>query len=236
MIRSTTLLLTAVVCACNGPAVPPGTDGTGDASSTSGAPTSTAADATTDAPDGTTTSTSSTGAPPPGTTTFETTRGITTDADEPSDTGASISVPPDAGRVVIECSEFDQDCDEGEKCVPWADDGGDAYNATHCVAVPANPRAVGESCAIEGFPTSGLDDCALGAGCEPSEPGGLQGICVPFCDVYIPPGCSDPAHVCIFGDLGLFIVCRDLCDPKAPMPCPNEQTCTALDDDFVCIP
>ncbi|MEM6292087.1 MAG: hypothetical protein AAGA54_12505 [Myxococcota bacterium] len=239
MIRSTLLLLAATVCACTGPAVPLGTDGTGDASSSSGTPTSTATDATTDAPDVSTTSTSSTtstGASPPGTTTFETTRGITTDDGESADTGASISVPPDAGRVVIECSEFDQDCDEGEKCVPWANDGGDAYNAAHCVPVPDNPRAVGESCAIEDFATSGFDDCAVGAGCEPSEPGGLVGVCVPFCDVYSPAGCSDPAQVCVLGDVGLFNVCRDVCDPKAPMPCPNAQTCTAFDDDFICLP
>ncbi|MEX1364969.1 MAG: hypothetical protein AB1Z98_17710, partial [Nannocystaceae bacterium] len=32
-----------------------------------------------------------------------------------------------------QCSLFAQDCPDGEKCMPWANDGGDAWNATICV-------------------------------------------------------------------------------------------------------
>ena len=39
---------------------------------------------------------------------------------------------PDGGGATNECNQWVQDCPEGEKCMPWANDGGSAWNATRC--------------------------------------------------------------------------------------------------------
>ena len=49
--------------------------------------------------------------------------------DTGSDGGAFIQ-EPDGGGTDIECDLWGQDCPDGEKCMPWANDGGSSWNAT----------------------------------------------------------------------------------------------------------
>lgn len=100
---------------------------------------------------------------------------------------------PDGGGVSIECSIWDQDCAKGEKCGPWANDGGDQHNATRCVPVAPDPMQPGEPCTAEGSGVSGIDDCALGVLCYDVWEDTLEGTCVAMC------GGSENAPDCPFG-------------------------------------
>ena len=44
--------------------------------------------------------------------------------------------PPDGGDEFFECDLFAQDCPAGEKCMPWANDGTEVWNA-----IPKWPRS-----------------------------------------------------------------------------------------------
>ena len=102
----------------------------------------------------------------------------------------------------IECHMLHQDCGEGERCSPWANDGGEEWNATRCV--PSSPDAVGvgESCQIEGHERTGVDNCGLGSLCidvaTGSEPADLRcvEICVGIPDDFETPTCEDTALRC----------------------------------------
>lgn len=102
----------------------------------------------------------------------------------------------------IECHMLQQDCGEGERCSPWANDGGEAWNATRCV--PSSPEAVGvgEACQIEGHERTGVDNCGLRSLCidvaTGSEPVDLRcvEICVGVPDDFEIPTCEDTALRC----------------------------------------
>src|SRR5689334_12336786 len=53
-----------------------------------------------------------------------------TDADTSTsgDTDGTFIMDPSAGDLDITCDEWAQDCPEGEKCMPWANDGSMAWN------------------------------------------------------------------------------------------------------------
>ncbi len=58
-------------------------------------------------------------------------------------TSATYAAGPDevAGGIPF---IWAQDCPEGEKCMPWANDGGGSWNATRCSPLDPNPSAVGD--------------------------------------------------------------------------------------------
>ncbi|MGH1344981.1 MAG: vWA domain-containing protein [Nannocystales bacterium] len=95
--------------------------------------------------------------------------------------GSGFITDPDGGGVSVECSVWDQDCGDGEKCGPWANDGGPLHNATRCVPVAPDPLAPGEPCAVEGSGVSGLDDCDIGVVCYDVVEKTLEGTCVAMC-------------------------------------------------------
>ena len=72
--------------------------------------------------------------------------------------------PPSHQGGTLECDPFTQDCPDGEKCMPWADDGGSELerDALHSRSHP-NPQQIGEDCTAEGSSVSGVDNCDIGA-------------------------------------------------------------------------
>ncbi len=82
---------------------------------------------------------------------------------------------PDSG----ECDAFAQECPEGQKCAPYADDGGSTWNNTKYVDVAEDPAQVGEPCVAEEFGLGGIDDCDVGLFCwdvdEQNVPSGHTG-------------------------------------------------------------
>lgn len=137
----------------------------------------------------------------------------------------------------LKCSTAVQDCPDDQRCTVWANDGGEAYNASICVPRSAAPSSVGQVCTVEAS-LSGFDSCELGAVCLNVDDMLLVGTCVAFCTGPANDfACEDPNHACgVFNDHALT-VCLETCDPLGS-GCANGQSCHSADTDsaFVCLP
>ena len=162
----------------------------------------------------------------------------TTDDSTSDGDGSTFIVLPGTTSVTClspcECDVIDQDCDPGEKCVPWANDGGELWNANRCVAVDPDGSAPGEPCTVEGSGVSGIDDCDASSFCFNVDADTLQGVCVPFCagteaDPLCPRGTQ-----CMHTNEGTIAVCLPTCDPLAPT-CGDGEGCYLVGDTFHCL-
>jgi len=180
--------------------------------------------------------------PPPPTTTMPaddtgttSTSGTTSPADDANtDTTGTVFVVADMSTGGT-CDVFAQDCPPGEKCMPWADDGGNSWNSTTCSPVMRNPGQRGDECTVEGSGVSGVDDCDLGLMCYNVQSKTNTGICFELC------GGSPDAPTCneglcaVYND-GNLPLCLDDCDPLL-QDCGGGQLCLASPsaNGFVCI-
>ncbi len=197
-----------------------------------------------EATDGGSGSTTTTPRPPNTTTTSTSTSTSTvTSLDTADEAGGStfinIDVPQcntfDYHDICAPCGLFTQDCPEGEKCAPWANDGGTQWNATRCSPIADNPGTPGEPCTMEGSPTSGLDSCELGAMCWNVDPRTLQGTCIAHCaGDELEPVCPR-ATSCFIGEDEVPLVCLPTCNPLAD-DCEPSQLCGPNDAMFSCFP
>jgi hypothetical protein len=195
------------------------------------------------------TSTSSTSAPDPTTGSQDDSSGCATACDESDGPGDGFIAECDAGFALthcsggggIECDPWQQNCPPGEKCQPWANDGGDDWNATRCTPVDPSGRQPGDPCLVEGNAVSGVDNCALGSLCWNVDPETNEGTCVAMCtgtpDL---PVCDDPERACAQTNDGTLNVCLPSCDPLVG-DCSDGEGCHPLAGDaslpmFVCAP
>ena len=142
------------------------------------------------------------------------------DEDGGAGTGGIFVSEPDGGGTGFECDVFAQDCPTGEKCVPWANDGGSEWNATRCSPVADDPGAPGDPCTVQGGPTSGIDDCDQQAYCWDVDPAN-QGTCVAICmGDEASPACRDDQW-CFVGYDGTVAVCLSeaMCGPDGACQC-----------------
>jgi hypothetical protein len=212
---------------------------------------------TADDPTGTTGTTGTAGTTTgPGTT--STTDAPTTTASPPdlpdltttgtTDGAGFVSVPDGGGSCVaafgeyqVRCTQCDpwaQDCPPGHKCAPFAEDGGPEWDDLKCVPLFEDLAQPGQPCTVEGYPTSGNDDCDLGSICFFVDPDTLAGTCVPQCDGSIEAPECGPDRACRISHDGVLALCLPMCDPQLD-DCPEGQVCTANDDPdqtFVCAP
>lgn len=196
-------------------------------------------DGTTSSPPPPSTTTSS---PPPGTTTSPPPPpSSTTSPGDESTSGEPMTslVFLDGGNDAFtgdECDLFAQDCPVGEKCMPWANNGGDSWNALRCSPIADDPDPVGGPCTVEGSGTSGIDSCEAGSMCWDVDPATLEGYCVAFCvGSEESPMCEDASTSCTIGGDGPLALCIPQCDPLQ-QACPEGDACYAVDDAFFCIP
>lgn len=156
------------------------------------------------------------------------------------DTGADSSaggfiIPLDGGGGPG-CSIFEQDCPTGEKCMPWANDGGGTWNSTRCSPVVDNPDGVGDPCVAEGSGTRGSDSCDFGSMCWNLDPDTLEGTCVAFCiGSAESPTCADEFSSCSINSDGVLALCIPRCDPLLE-DCAPGQACYPVLDGFQCVP
>ncbi len=210
----------ALLLAC-GPTVGDSGDEGGDATSSSTASASASASGTSPDP----TAGPSSGADP-------TTSTTSPDDATTVDTGTPTT---DVGALPDSCDLFSDECPKGYKCMPWADDGGDTWNATKCSPIAPDPRGVGEPCTVEGSGVSGVDDCEAHAMCFDVDPDTNMGECIAFCYGDESDGfCSGPCSSCIVSASGPLAVCLPMCDPVGPDDCNDGQVCAPLGDTFVC--
>lgn len=143
----------------------------------------------------------------------------------------------DGGPIATECDIYSQDCAVGEKCMPYANDGGSAWNATGCFAIAADPVGKNESCSNLGNGVDGLDTCDIGLMCWDVDEQG-EGMCVPFCSGSADnPTCEDPGEECSTGKT--FQLCLPACHPLgdwADPACPVGCACYPMSDTFFCAP
>ncbi|MCX4243932.1 hypothetical protein [Paraliomyxa miuraensis] len=168
----------------------------------------------------------------PGTTAVDTTAG--------SSTGSNFIDPPpgcdtEGGGTLVECDVWAQDCCAGDKCMPWANDGGMAWNATRCSPIAPEPHVPGEPCSVEGSAASGLDDCDATSMCWAVDPDTLMGECVPLCQGSEEEPVCRPGTDCIISNDGVLILCLERCDPLAP-DCGEGQHCAWVEDAPQCVP
>lgn len=157
--------------------------------------------------------------------------------DDPGGTGGSVFiVEPDTPGTGVECDLWNQDCPAGEKCMPWANDGGNSWNAAKCSPVGANPDQPGDECTVEGSPLSGIDSCDLSSMCWDVSADTALGTCAAFCQGSADaPTCADPDSTCVIANNGTIILCLPVCDPLL-QDCLEGQGCFPTNETFTCIP
>lgn len=135
---------------------------------------------------------------------------------------------------IFGCDLWGQDCAPGEKCMPWANDGGSSWNGSRCSPVDAAPGQPGDTCMVEGSGVSGVDSCDIGSMCWNVDEENA-GVCVSLCQGSIDaPLCDNPADVCIVANDGALPLCLPQCDPL--LGCPDGEGCYPGADGFVCVP
>lgn len=138
--------------------------------------------------------------------------------------------------VSIECDVWEQDCPQGEKCMPWANDGGNAWNATRCSPIDPDPDGLYDPCMVEGSGVSGIDSCDLGMICWDVDERGM-GVCHGLClGPQTAPSCEDRNATCTVTSDGILNLCRPPCQPLDIDTCSPGQGCYPSDDGFVCAP
>jgi hypothetical protein len=143
---------------------------------------------------------------------------------------------PDSGGPDYGCDPWTQNCPPGQKCMPWANDGGTSWNATRCTALAPDPVGVGEPCNVVDSRVSGVDDCEAGAMCWNVDPQTDVGTCVAMCiGSEGDADCADPCSTCIQSGSGVLNLCLCACDPLA-QDCGQGRACYPLRDSYICAP
>ncbi len=156
-----------------------------------------------------------------------------------SDDGATFIDPNPrcfAHCSTVECDPWTQDCGEGQKCMPWANDGGSSWNAQHCTPVAEDPDQPGEPCTVEGNGVSGIDSCDFGAMCWNVDPETNTGTCVALCTgSEADPSCAAACDRCLITNDGVITLCLPLCHPAGD-DCGADEVCAILEEAFQCLP
>jgi hypothetical protein len=166
----------------------------------------------------------------------EDTEGSTGEPPEPMDTDScSFLGCDDPTGPEPECSLWAQDCGDGEKCMPWANDGGSAWNAARCSPIDSAPGQPGDPCTVEGSGVSGVDSCDVSAMCWGVDEQN-NGTCVSLCQgTEGSPLCDDPEATCIIANDGFLPLCLPSCDPLL-QNCTDGEACYPSENGFVCAP
>lgn len=160
----------------------------------------------------------------------------TADTSDTEDDTVGFIEEPDGGGIAVECDVWTDDCPKGEKCMPWANDGGNSWNATRCSPIDANPGQVGDACTVEGSGVSGVDSCDARAMCYYVDSEVGEGICVGFCDGTPQAPTCDTDFICTIVNDGVLTLCRPECDPLL-QNCEGSAACLPASgtDGFTCI-
>lgn len=95
------------------------------------------------------------------------------DGSENDEGDASSGEGAESGQVL--CDVWEQDCPQGEKCLPPETPQDDPV----CIGVVDNPRSVGDECFFD--PEATLEACDLSSICVPTDPSMNLGLCLAIC-------------------------------------------------------
>lgn len=137
------------------------------------------------------------------------------------------------GPVTTDCDPWAQDCVEGEKCVPFSDNGSN-WNANKCVLVSGDGQP-GDTCTWDGI-TVATDSCGADSHCWDvmDVDGQLQGTCAAFCSGSVDNPSCGPESACLIANEGAINLCIATCDPVA-QDCGAGLGCFWGGDEFQCI-
>lgn len=148
-------------------------------------------------------------------------------------TGTTLAETTDStGDAPAACDLWQQDCPEGQKCVPYGTNGGN-YNDVKCVPLDPQPLQPGEPC-LQTF--NSVDQCDEGSSCFGYDEQTGLGTCIAMCmgspDA---PTCAAPDAVCdTLSDV--VSLCLPTCNPLNLDDCPPGDLCVpAGDQGFVCL-
>jgi hypothetical protein len=148
------------------------------------------------------------------------------------DNDDSVFLPDaDEGGEDLMCDSFQQDCPEGEKCVPYASSGA-GWDALKCVPVLGD-QAAGEPCIYDGL-TESTDDCDATSWCFAVDENG-NGTCHLFCGGSEGRPDCPPMSACTISGAGVVNICIATCDPVA-QDCPDGSACYWTTENFLCGP
>jgi len=156
-------------------------------------------------------------------TTFQPVTGADTVTPPASTSDTGVFDESTAGPSGGECSFFDQDCNEGEKCVPWSELPDLIPDEIRCCPIQQPMVEAGDICSVSGYLGSCLDNCAPGTMCFDFDGDG-EGVCQKMCDG------SEEEPICPQKDDECFIyysgvpLCFSTCDPLV-QDCPPDKGC-----------
>ncbi|MBL9103529.1 MAG: ribulose phosphate epimerase [Myxococcales bacterium] len=117
--------------------------------------------------------------------------------------------------------------------MPYADNGGNAWNALKCVPVMEDPAGVGEACFVVDSAVSGIDNCGFGAMCWDVDEENM-GTCVAMCTGTPDSPMCESGFVCpVYGE-GVINICLPTCHPLE-QDCPGGELCINYLDGFMCV-
>lgn len=122
-----------------------------------------------------------------------------------------------------ECSFFEQDCQEGEKCVPWSELPDLVPDEIRCCPVQQPMVEAGDICSVAGYLGSCLDNCAPGTMCLDIDGDG-EGVCQQMCTGSEEmPICGQKDEQCFIYYSGVPLCFRE-CDPLV-QDCQSDKGC-----------
>lgn len=169
---------------------------------------------------------------------------LTTDAatdpqPDSTTTGEPIVDDDDEDNEGADCDIYGQDCPDGEKCVPYSDQADLVPDDLRCCPIIGNEGLQpGDSCTVQDYFGSCLDNCSEGSFCLDIDGNG-EGICQELCGGSADdPQCA-PDETCFVYFAGTPM-CFPTCDPLA-QDCPETQGCypdakAAGGTGFICLP
>ncbi|EDM77677.1 hypothetical protein PPSIR1_14030 [Plesiocystis pacifica SIR-1] len=156
-------------------------------------------------------------------------------ADEWDDGGGSFYAgPEDEWEDTSDwdwCDPFEQDCPEGEKCVPFISFS-DTYDANTCVPILGDNES-GAPCELFS-PFEGTDDCDGNSFCWYADFEDSAGECRSFCTGQPSDPMCPVDESCLITNEGTVNLCLQHCDPLVAS-CPDGQACAWSGTDLVCM-
>jgi hypothetical protein len=150
---------------------------------------------------------------------------VTTNMSSPG----SFYAPPSDFAWTAECDPWMQDCPEGEKCMPYSDDGVTVIG-DQCVPIVGNGQ-LGDPCVSDGI-VEGTDDCGEGLMCWPND--GSEASCHSFCTMADNPTCEMGTSCVVYYEF-YAPLCVPSCDPLL-QDCEAGSACHWGGDVFECMP
>ena len=150
-----------------------------------------------------------------------------------SESADVVPILDDGFGGIQDCDPFLQDCPDGEKCMPYASQGGN-WDAHKCVPI-LDDQGVGDTCVYDG-PIAATDDCDGTSMCwnTVEVDGEFVGTCTPLCTGNpAEPECPDNYYCALSGE-GVLTLCLQTCDPLL-QECGDGEGCYWVNQQFVCV-